>query len=220
MSFLSAIFGKKSDPSYVRSWAKEKERRAGSSDDTPLEHLFGGMMFGIASFGENFKPDRKAKLAINNKKYEKAPYSGDASLFEVACYFLFETDLWFYNNKSKYREDVLNYLFQRLAELFSYALKVDNIPDLITDRVERYGEIAIKENDAEIYIELLSELVRRTKYNTLPQEYELKDSIHNGYDIFDDFFLLKMLLANFIAHMLKAHFQILENFLSLVETDE
>ncbi|MFV9645928.1 MAG: hypothetical protein ACNYWU_08915 [Desulfobacterales bacterium] len=220
MSFLSDIFGKKLGHSYVRSWAKEKERRAGNSNDTALDGLFGGMIFGISSFGENLKPDRKTKLAINNKKYEKAPYSGDASLFEVACYFLFETDLWLYNNKPKYRGDVFTYLFQRLAELFSYALKVDNIHDLITDRLEQYGEIAIKENDAEIYIELLSELVRRTKYNTLPQEYELKASIYDGYDIFDDFFLLKMLLANFIAHMLKAHFQILENFFRLVDTDE
>lgn len=176
MSFLSAIFGKKLDPSYVRSWAKEKERRAGNSNDTALEHLFDGMIFGISSFGEDLKPDRKTKLAINNKKYGKAPYSGDASLFEIACYFLFETDLWLYNNKPKYRGDVFTYLFQRLAELFSHALKVDNIPNLIIDRLKLYGEIATKENDAESYTKLLLELVRRTKYNVLPQEYGLKAS--------------------------------------------
>jgi len=220
MSFLSAIFGKKLDPSYVRSWAKEKERRAGSSNDTALEHLFGGMIFGISSFGEDLKPDRKPKLAINNKKYEKAPYSGDATLFEVACYFLFETDLWLYNNKPKYRRDVSTYLFKRLAELFSYALKVDNIPNLITDRLKQYGKIAIKENDAEIYIELLSEFVRRTKYNALPQEYELKTSKFDEVDLFDDFIMLKMSLAIFIKHMLEAHYQMLENFFSLLDTDD
>jgi hypothetical protein len=214
MSFPSSIFPKKLGPSYVRSWVKEKERRAGNSNDTALETLFGAIIFGISSFDKDLKPDRKTKLAFNNKKYEKAPYSGDASLFEVACYFLFETDFWLYKNKPKYRGEVSAYLFQRLAELFSHALKVDNIPDLITGRLKQYGEIAIKENDAEIYIGLLSELVRRTKYNALPQEYELKASKFDKDDLWDDFIMLKMSLAIFITHMLKAHFQVLENFFS------
>jgi hypothetical protein len=204
MGFLSNIFGKKLDPSYVRKWAKEQQRDSRHSNEISLDHVFGGMILGLSSFGKDLKP-----------------YSGDASLFEVACYFFFETDLWLYNNRSKYREEASTYFFQKLLQLFSFSLKANNIPELITDRLKHYGEIAMDDNDAESYIDMLSELVRRTKYNTLPQKYDYQDSkavAGETDEIFDDFFMLKMSLAIYIKHMLQAHYQVLENFFSIADS--
>ena len=94
---------------------------------------------------------------------------------------------------------------------------MDNIPDLISDRVELYAEIARKKNDSEAYIKLLSELLRRTKWNALPQKYESKAYLTiDKDDIVGDSIILKMALATFIKHMLPAQYQMLENFFSLV----
>lgn len=201
MGLLTNFFSKKRYPSFVRKWAIEQRRKTRHSDDISLDELFAALIIGVSSFGKDTKP-----------------FSGDATLFEVACYMFFEIDLWLYNNQFQYRKEVTSYFIHKNVNLFSNSLQTENIDELISERFAKYGEIAIKNNSAESYIDLLSEFVRRTKHNKLPQKIECQNAdnyFNESDDLWDDVFGVKMELSIYVQNMLPATYQVLNSFFNI-----
>ncbi len=215
MSFLSRLLKGFSKPkSYIRDWAKKKENELGNrrANEITLDDWFASFIFGIANFGQDLtNDDIKHDKAAANKEYAKYPYAGDSSLFEIACYFYVEADLWLFENKPEIRDEASKYLFQQLCFLFMDALKMDNIPDLVHERVEIYFELVNNDSDAKDFHSLLTNLLRRTKYNTLPQRHGNGHPSINIDDLLGEI-RLEMYVATFQANMLPALYETLESF--------
>lgn len=202
--YMSLFSLKKS--SMIRDWANRQRKTANIQDDL-RELLFESMMFGASQF------DGKALELAN------APYAGDSTLFELACYFLHETNLWLHKNRPEIREEVFTYIFQRLITIFEEALKVNYqiIGRIALDRMHYYREIANNGNDTKDYLELLCELMRRTKNNKHPQKYDEVIHIDKSLDLFGDFMGLEMSVTIFLSHMLPVYYDVLKNFINLIE---
>ena len=220
MGFLSRLIGQKESTSYVRTWAKQQEKKVKNKKSLGAEDLFTSMIFAVSAFGKDFEGKANKRNRKSQEQQDNAPYSGDASLFEIACYFFFNADLWMYHNKPNYRQNISGFLFRQLAKLFSYALNMDNVSELIVDRLEKYGEVATKDNNAESYHALLSDLIRRTKYNAPPQKYNLNSPRIDFDDSFNDIVMLKMYLLIFEKNMVMAYLLSLRDFLNYVDQNK
>jgi hypothetical protein len=156
MGFFSRFF--KPPPkeiSFVRKWAIERKQKAGSKD------IFAVMVYGISVF-------RVAENTIRDKKAKSYDYSGDASLFEIACF----SYSWFNLLLSKRGYDFLSSLFFRsFISLFLEAFRVDRkyVQDLFSERTSKYSELLKDENLEKMRIYLV-ELLLRTKDNTSPRK--------------------------------------------------
>lgn len=209
---------KKAQTSYVRAWAKKKEKEARYINELNPELLFGGFVYGISGFGQNWQSlSEPYDVPQNKKQYADKSYSGDSSAFEIGCYFYTNIDMWLFANKPEMREKLSVYLCQRFIDLFSEALPIGNAYELFNERVEKYGELFRNDEDIETIHSYLTELIRRTKYDTPPKRADFdnfKLSIDGG--LFDEI-SLKTNLMTFLASTLPAMIEIMENYVSAIE---
>ena len=86
--------------SYVRAWAKKKEKEARYINELNPDLLFGGIVYGISGFGQDWQSlGDLYDVPRNKKQYADKPYFGDSSAFEIGCYFYTNIDTWLFGNK-------------------------------------------------------------------------------------------------------------------------
>ena len=220
MGILSRIFGKpkKTQTSYVRAWAENKEKKSRYITKLNPEYLFGAFIYGISDFGqiwESFKePD---DVPQDKDHYANKPYSGDSSIFEIGCYFYTNIDAWLLKNEPKRREQLSGSLYQQFVDLFLEALQIENVEQLFNERVTKYGELLDSNADIETIHFYLSELVRRTKYNNPPQGVNFEDFKRSSDDSFFDYVLLKTLIMSFEMNLLPGIIESVENYIQVLE---
>jgi len=189
MGFLSNILmtSKQPSDSYVREWAEQRANELRYSQEVSPEVLFAGMILGLATFARK-DPRRKTPRKLKDLGIDAAEhYSGDAALFEVGCYLYFRTDLWFALNEPKLRDELSTTFVREFNLLFTRALEIDNVADIFTERVSKYGEFARNEADLKKYHFYLTELVLRTKDGAPPSTYKFEDEpllILNAFERF------------------------------------
>jgi hypothetical protein len=76
------------------------------------------------------------------------------------------------NNKPNPRELISKTFIREFTKIFTEALRIDNIADLFAERVDKYGELARNKEELQQYHFFLSQLISRTKDNTLPKSYD------------------------------------------------
>ena len=205
---------KEAQTSYVRPWAEKKEKESRYSNELNPEVLFAGFVYLISRFGKKWQSLGEPDKSADN------PYSGDSSIFEIGCYVYTNLDLWLFSNKPEMREQLSEHINQQFVDLFSEALPIENVQKLFIERVEKYGEFFRNDEDIEIIHSYLTELIRRTKYDTPPKRADFdnfKLSIDGG--LFDEI-SLKTNLMTFLASMLPAMIEIMENYVSAKEEEK
>ena len=216
---------KKGQTSYVRAWAKKKEKEARYINELNPELLFSGVVYGISGFGQNWQSlSEPNNVQRNKKQYADKPYSGDSSAFEIGCFFYTNIDMWLFGNKPEVREKLSVYLYERFIDLFSEALPIGNVHELFAERVEKYGELFRNNENIETIHSYLTELIRRTKYDTPPKRADFDNSesftltwpIEGNGGLLDEL-SLKTTLMTFLATTLPAMIEILENYVSAKE---
>jgi len=196
--------------SSVIRWAEDKKRRSLSSQKIGIDELLSAM---ILSASSTLKFGEKAK-----------PFLGDASLFESTCYYFFETDLWLFNRRPEYRGAVTEYFHSKIEQLFSKSLKKQNIAELINDRQIQYGQVANVSKDLNTFskelIFLLTEFIRRTKNNVIPQSFESRGFTKIENNVFEDFIRLEMMILSNVSYMLPSYYKVLENYFNILDPPE
>lgn len=148
MSFFSRAFRAKRKTSYVQVWTKKNLMRI-KKQMSPADlfvHMIGFIVDYFDDWDESWADDEELIKASKDKaQYAKAPYSGDATTFEIACYFFFLTDMWLSENRPEHREMVGQIYFNQLVDLFIEALGIDNVPDLVDERCRKYIKFKIEE---------------------------------------------------------------------------
>ena len=208
--------------SYVRTWAKKKEKEARYINELNPDLLFGGIVYGISGFGDDWQDlaDLLYDELPDEKQYAGKPYFCDSSAFEIGCYFYVNIDMWLFDNKPEMREQLSGYLYQQFVNLFSEALPVQNVHELFVERIDKYGELFRNEEDMKTILFYLTELIKRTKYDTPPQRADFdnfKLSIDGGLS---DEISLKTNLMTFLTCILPATIEIVENYVSVKEEEK
>lgn len=152
-------------------------------------------------------------------------YSGDASLFEVGCYLYFRIDLWHFTNEmQKYRETretVVGYLINQFLSVFSNALHLENIEQILQSRLDLYGRLIreSKNPDDEVHRHLTL-LIGQTRGNILPKIYDLKGfkALPVILDAFENY-SLEAEIATFEHAMVPICLKNIENFYKLTSED-
>ena len=220
MGFLSSIFKYKKKPqlSYVRNWALQKEQEA--KDDLSkidIEFYFGVLIYIASSFGDFWQDMMEPDDVPEDKvQYAKAPYSGDASIFEIACYTFTKVDLWLFQNAPDRRELMSSYLNQRIVELFNKALSFNSYEELkaiYEERIVKYSAMVRESGDIEQIHKYLVELLKRTKYNTSPKIANFNDfQFSTDGDIFDHMQLTTLVVSH-ESHMIPTIIQSTQSFI-------
>lgn len=127
-------------------------------------------------------------IELLNKSLKKASqeFSGDASLFELACYLLVEVDLWLFLNEDDYlllydrkifqgdvREHIMTNLTRTTLEVFNMSLNQD-LDKVLKNRFELYSDLIKQGNKKRIYDFYLEQLIQRTRNNKTPKAYDFK----------------------------------------------
>jgi len=153
MGLLSRLRGKGKEPSgsYVRDWAESQ--RAALSPETVfgINEIFGVMIYSVTRFEAFLEREANSSSLHLFAKELYAQYSGDASLFEVGCYFFFRTDAWLFSEYPDWREAVSLPLAEKYIALFSDALNMPNVGDLFDQRWDMYGVLRAYPNINEAF---------------------------------------------------------------------
>ena len=209
--------------SYIRKWAIQKEEEAKKSNEISSELLFGAMMYALSAFAQkknlNEKKDDIRKLHKEVFKEASKKYSGDCSLFEIGCYLLFRTDLWLFKNKPEYRKALFSLFGEKFNGLFSRALKINNVAELLNERIKKYGEMIRKGEKIEQYHHFLTELIKLTGDDTLPRHYGFENSPIILVGLTEEMFL-KTELVCFEKFIIPAFLRSLENYFKYIEKNQ
>ena len=219
MGILSRIFGKpkKEQTSYVRAWAEKKEKESRYAKELNPEILFGAFVYGISEFGQCWQSfEEPDDVPQDKKQYADEPYSGDSSIFEIGCYFYTNIDAWLFGNKPERREQLSGYLCQQFIDLFSEVLPIGNVEELFNERVTKYGELLRNNADIETIHLYLNELVRRTKYNTLPKRANFEDFKQSSGGCLFDYVLLKTHIMGFETYLVPGMIESVENYIQML----
>lgn len=205
--------------SKVRVWA-EDQRKVNQKGE-PIKILSDAIIYGLSKFCSSEKGS-KGKENFTNKTREKVfiKYCGDASLFEVGCYLYFRIDLWHYRNKmQKYHEEVVNYLIDQFLLVFKNSLHLENIEEVLQNRLDLYGRLIRESKNPQNEIHFyLTQLVSLTRGNLLPEIYDFKDFPVLIIDAFENVFLENEIRA-FEQAMVPACLKSIENFYKLTSED-
>lgn len=203
--------------SYIREWANQKQEEAKKSDEISPNALFGAMIYALSTYftKENNLNDKNDHMRKLHKKTFKK-YSGDSSLFEIGCYLFFRTDLWLFRNEPEYRESLSSLFAKKFNGLFSEALKINNVAELLDERIKKYGEMIRKGKKIDQYHHFLAELIKRTGDDTLPTHYGFENSPIILVDIMEEMFL-KVELVSFEKFIIPAFLGSLERYFKYIE---
>ncbi len=205
--------------SVIREWANQKEKEAKKSNEVSPEALFGSMIYALSAFAQekNLNDKNNGIRKLHKGTFRK--YSGDSSLFEIGCYLFFRIDLWLFKNKPEYRESLSCLFAEKFKKLFSKALKIDNVAELLDERIKKYGEMARKGEKNEQYHHFLTELIKRTENNKSPEHYYFEKSPIVLIDITEEMFL-ELKLASFEKFIIPAFLGSLENYFKYIEKNQ
>jgi hypothetical protein len=209
--------------SKVRQWAEQREQELRYSNNLSHEGLFAGIMYGLADFG---KPITDVKLDHELQRFEpdigldtSKHYGGDASLFELGCYLYVCIDFWLLSHRPHLRNEISFTYVNEFIPLLSTALGTTNTYDLFSQRVVKYGELvrngefAPKEGEMYNFLSDLTELIFRTRDNTLPIGYIFG---HEPPTLSFEAIGVKMRLILWIETMLPAILESLEKYCDAV----
>lgn len=204
--------------SKIRQWAERRERDMRHSDTLDLEALFAAMMYCLTSFpGREYDKRRPSDWVSELHRDVYRKYSGDASLFEVGCYLYIRTDLWLFDNRREYRDEISSFLARRFCRLLTDALRTNSVPPLFDQRIEMYAELVRKgelERASSFY---LPQLVLRTAENALPKAYRFGSEPVLIVGI-DEAFFLNVGIVAFEQAMVPAFLESLGDFIAHVGT--
>lgn len=205
--------------SYIREWAIQKQEEAKKSNEMSSEALFGAMMYALSAFAQKKNLNKKNDDIRKLHKEAFKKYSGDCSLFEIGCYLLFRTDLWLFKNKPEYRESLFSLFREKFNGLFSRALKINNVAELLHERIKKYGEMIRKGEKIERYHHFLTELIKLTGDDTLPTHYGFENSPIILVGITEEMFL-NVELVSFEKFIIPAFLGSLENYFKYIEKNQ
>jgi len=168
MGLIAKLFGKsRARKSYVRDWAKRRRSELLHTDNMSIDVLFVAII-SYLNFGKKL-PNDSIPAGLRGLGVDPAEhYSGDEALFEIGCYYLFHLDSWLLSKEPHLRKELSTALTTRFLKLFSHALGTDNLPGIVRQRAKLYRELARTGADAKEFHFHLSQLVVRTRDNTLP----------------------------------------------------
>ena len=139
--------------SIVRRTAEERHEQRMKSGGSPGEMLADITLFAIAHFPDpGSASDGQQEKALDINAIIQRHFSGDATLFEVACYVLFRIDLWhFENDFCELREEMGDYLAERFAAVFRQALPKVGVEVLMEHRLREYAALVRADDPAPVF---------------------------------------------------------------------
>jgi hypothetical protein len=158
----------------------------------------------------------------------RKPYIGDSTIFEIACYSYTYIDWWLYNNKPDSREKISYYFYAHLIMLFSAALDIRKVKlqELFNERLIKYGELLSKNEGSKNIYKFLIEMLRRTIFDTLPENANFTDfnfflSGIKRKDFLEDILCYELQLniemATFELHMIQGMIKTIEAYLDFIK---
>lgn len=172
MSILSKLFSNpnKQKDSYVRRWAEHRLKELSSSNEITQDHLFAAIMFALGTFGWKY-PGRETIPGLIDMTQH---FGSDATLFEVGCYLYFRLCDFLASLRitANLRNEISKAFIREFCSLFTNALGIDKVPELVVQRFKKYLELKHTGAELKVYHFHLSQLIARTKDGTLPQAYD------------------------------------------------
>jgi len=163
----------KNSESYVRLWAKRREKEVRRSNVLSVENFFAVTMYSLSAFGQ-----KDLKINVPSEPGERETdisehYSGDATLFELGCYLYCRIDFWLFKKKPYLRELISPIFAKEFNRLFTKALGINHVPKLFEQRISWYCNVlARKGADVEEYYFYLTQLILLTRDNRTPEIYD------------------------------------------------
>jgi len=205
--------------SKVRTWA-EAQRKA-NQKEKPIKILSNAIIYGLSKFCSSDDHSKTREDIVDQiSKQVHLDYSSDASLFEIGCYLYFRIDLWHVqSNRAEYRETVVNYLTDQFVLIFKDTLKLENIEEILQNRLDLYGKLVREsKNREELQNEIdfyLTQLVIRTANNVSPKIYKFTEDFPVVIiDAFEETFL-KIEIKSFEKGIIPACLKSIDNFYKL-----
>lgn len=207
----------KSNTSKVRVWAKEQ--RETKVNKRPIEYLSDSLIYGLSTFCDPTAPTRKENPISEISKKARNQYSGDTCLFEVGCYLYFRLDFWHYKtNIQKGNLTILEFCIKQFLKVFEKAMQVSNINDIYDNRINLYAKIIKEsENVLEERHHYLTQLLIRTKNNSLPVIYDFTDFPLIIIDAVELTFL-DIAIKAFELGMIPACIETMQKFYDIIDT--
>jgi len=209
VSFLSRLFSGSHAKygSFIVQWAERKKKELRFSNQITPENMFAGFIYGLSSFAKSTQQFKSSKDIESSISFSLEGFGYDSALFELGCYHYFQVDMWLFAHCPDLRQWVSQVFIREFSGLFTQALQISNVAELFRQRVEKYGEIARAEGNAEEYHRYLSQLILRTKDNQKPKSYNFDNEPPQL--VFEDM-MLKMAIANWETAMVPAMIESME----------
>ena len=176
--------------------------------------MFAGFIYGLFSFAKSTEQFKSGNDMESSAPFSLARFANDSAFFELGCYHYFQVDMWLFAHRPDLRQWVSQVFISEFIRLFTQALQISNVAELFRQRVEKYGEIARTEGNAEDYHRHLSQLILRTKDNQRPKPYHFDNEPPQL--AFEDM-LLKMAIANWEIAMVPAMIESMETTTKLLK---
>lgn len=134
------------------------------------ECMFVAFIYGLSTFAKrDLKEDRSNR---GQGAGEDLTASNDSALFELGCYMYFRIDMWLFMTHPELRKRVSEDFLCRFVDLFTQALDIPNVADLVDQRMKKYGELARSGAEIGEYHLYLTQLILRTEDNQKPRPYD------------------------------------------------
>jgi len=135
--------------------------------DSTVEDLFALFINVLVSFGHSDPQcdDEMPLLAIGDR------FSTDAAFFEVGCYVLVRLDTWLFLKRPHLRERIMRAFAGEFIRLFSAALQIRNVAQLLQERMKTFAAMGHSMPDIDSWHNPLMQLLLMTECKEKPESY-------------------------------------------------
>ncbi len=157
--------------SVVFQWAERRWKHLRRQREFTPEWVFGCLVYSVSRFIEPRPEQGRSEEDRALGPLFEAHYGNDSALFELGCYAYFRLDLWLFRERPGLRQGLSAFLADEFVKLFTEALGVYYVQQLLSERVGRYGEIANCGGGPKEYHSYLIQLLLAAKDNRKPRLY-------------------------------------------------
>src|SRR6266404_5473296 len=184
MSLFSRVF-RKSRPkpeTFVVRWTRQRMTAPEAQNEIIPEVIFTSFLIYLCKFavpwadiGQNDQSDAHAAELL-------AHFANDSALFELGCDMFGTVVGWLYTKHPELAGPVVKVIDDEFVQVFTQALQIDNVVELVNQRRSMYREFGRSEDKAEKLRFHLSQLLWRAYDNQKPEPY---NPAHHDFLIMD-----------------------------------
>ncbi len=102
----------------------------------------------------------------------------DCARFELACFVLFDADLWLFLNAREQRAKIINLLYAEIAGIFEEALQVNGIGPVLDHRMHTYGAAIRAGKGGEALFDILEKFISYAGDADAPKIFDLASAAY------------------------------------------